>query len=82
MLNNIKWQGNSLKMFNFIISKIPKLFKIKVIRYIDDYVVRNNIFEITEQMVLDSFKEFAPEKYYNAYIEELKSLRSENHSNE
>jgi len=76
MLEEIKWNGNSKEMYNIVISKVPGLFRGKVARKINSYIIENNVSEVTEEMLIEAVKEYAPKSYYESIIGDLEKLRS------
>ena len=76
MPENIKWNGNSKEMYNLVLSKVPTMFRGKIIRKINAYIRENNVTEVSEDMIIEAVKEYAPRKYYDSMIGELEKLKS------
>lgn len=75
-LDNVVWKGNSQKMFNKIYDAVPSMFKSTVKREVEAWLKKNAVDEITEELVLQAFKEKAPKPMYNKLIPELEAMKT------
>ena len=77
-LDKLEWQGNSKQMYHAIFKEIPPLFAGSVKKRIIDWIIKNNIRIVTEDIVFKAVKDIAPAGLANhRIIPELKKLRSD-----
>lgn len=76
-LENLTWKDNSRKMYEAILNGVPFLFVGGVKRNIAEWIKRNNISIVTEDIVFMAVDDIAPEKLANGKIKpELEKLRT------
>lgn len=76
VLDNVIWKGNSQKMFKVIIDAVPPIFKSTVKHEVEAWLSKNSVNEITEELVLQAFKEKAPKPMWNKLIPQLEALKT------
>lgn len=76
ILDNLTWQGNSKKMFMLVMGAVPSLFKSLVKREIEDWLVKNKVQVVTEELCLKMFKEKAPKGMIDKLNPKLESLKT------
>lgn len=76
-LDNVTWKGNSQKMFKTIIDAVPSIFKSTVKHEVEAWLSKNNVNEVTEELVLQAFKEKAPKPMWNKLIGQLEAMKTE-----
>lgn len=76
-LDNVTWKGNSQKMFKTIIDAVPSIFKATVKHEVEAWLSKNNVNEVTEELVLQAFKEKAPKPMWNKLIGQLEAMKTE-----
>ena len=76
-LNNLQWQGNSRKMYVGILRAVPSLFVGSVNRSIINWVLKNNIKVVTEDVVFRAVNEIAPPNLAYKIKRELMKYKSE-----
>lgn len=77
VLDNVTWKGNSQKMYKIILDAVPPMFKSTVKREVEAWLSKNNVNEISEELVLQAFKEKAPKPMWNKLISQLEALKTE-----
>ena len=76
-INELKWEGNSLKMYNAIIKAVPFMFVNTVNNSIKNWIIKNNIKVVTEDIVFQAVDEISPANLANRRIKpELMKLRT------
>ena len=76
-MKELQWQGNSKLMYETILKNIPFLFVNRVKRSINDWIRKNNIEVVTEDIVFRAVDEIAPADLANKRIKpELEKMRS------
>lgn len=61
--NEIKWTGNSKKMYDEILAGLPLLYRAVVKNNFETLVNKNQTKMITEMDIKKSIEEYAPDKY-------------------
>ena len=59
-MENLEWQGNSKAMVQAILNAVPSLFRGKVQKSIQSWVIKNNIKVVTEDIVFKAVDDIAP----------------------
>ena len=75
-MNNLEWQGNSKKMYDAILREIPPIFAGSVKKSISDWIVKNNIRVVTEEIIFRAVDEIAPASLANTIKPRLEKLKS------
>ncbi|PYG87312.1 hypothetical protein LY28_02217 [Ruminiclostridium sufflavum DSM 19573] len=76
-LDNVNWKGNSQKMFKIILEAVPPMFKSTVKHEVEAWISKNNVSEVTEELVLQAFKEKAPKPMWNKLFPQLDAMKTE-----
>jgi len=76
VLDNLKWEGNSKKMFDLVMDAVPSIFKGLVKHEIEDWIVKNKLEVATEELCLKMFKEKAPKGMIEKLTPKLESLKT------
>lgn len=76
VLENLTWEGNSKKMFALVMDAVPSIFSGLVKHEIEDWIVKNNINVVTEDLCLKMFKEKAPKGMIEKLTPKLESLKT------
>ena len=76
-MDNVTCKGNSQKMFKAIIDAVPSIFKSTVKHEVEAWLSKNNVNEVTEELVLQAFKEKAPKPMWNKLIGQLEAMKTE-----
>ncbi len=76
VLDNLTWQGNSKKMYELVMGAVPSLFKSVVRHEIEDWIVKNKVQVVTEELCLKMFKEKAPKGMIDNLSHKLESLKT------
>lgn len=77
VIDTLKWEGNSQKMYKTIMEAVPSLFKGTVKHEIEKWLVKNKVTEIKEEFVLKAFKEKAPKVMWEKISPQLISMKTE-----
>ena len=77
LLNSLEWQGNSRKMYEAIINGVPFFLAGSVKSSIINWLQKNNVHTVTEELVFKAVDEIAPANIANNMIKpELNKMRS------
>jgi len=77
-MNNLEWQGNSKAMVQAVLNAVPSLFRGAVKKSIQNWVIKNNIKVVTEDIVFKAVDEIAPADLANKKIKpELMKMRTQ-----
>ena len=76
VLDNLTWNGNSKKMYKLVMDAVPSLFKSVVKREIEDWLIKNKVQVVTEELCLKMFKEKAPKGMIDKLKPQLESLKT------
>ncbi|EMS69121.1 hypothetical protein [Ruminiclostridium cellobioparum] len=76
VLENLTWEGNSKKMFALVMDAVPSIFSGLVKHEIEDWIVKNNVNVVTEDLCLKMFKEKAPKGMIEKLTPKLESLKT------
>jgi hypothetical protein len=76
VLDNLTWQGNSKQMYKLVMDAVPSLFKSVVKREIEDWLIKNKVQVVTEELCLKMFKEKAPKGMIDKLKPKLESLKT------
>ena len=78
ILNDLEWQGNSRKMYEAIISAVPSIFAGNVKSGIINWIQKNNITTVTEELVFKAVDDIAPANIANNMIKpKLHKMKSQ-----
>ncbi|MHB8062793.1 MAG: hypothetical protein ACYDG2_09205 [Ruminiclostridium sp.] len=77
VIDNITWKGNSKLMYKLVIDAVPSLFKSLVKREIEDWLIKNKVQVVTEELCLKMFKEKAPKGMLEKLTPKLESLKTD-----
>ena len=73
----LKWEGNSLMMYESILREVPPPFRNNVRRSIASWLVKNRISVVTEEIVFRAVRDIAPRRLADRRIlPELEKLRT------
>lgn len=79
-LDDVTWKGNSKKMYKVIMAAVPSIFKSMIKHEVENWLVKNSVTVITEELLLKMFYEKAPKgiaKKVGPALEELKTKRED-----
>lgn len=79
-LDKVTWKGNSKKMYKVIFENVPSIFKSMIKREIEDWLVKNKVEVVTEDLVIKMFNEKAPKGILHKVgpkLEKMKTTREE-----
>ncbi|WP_313561449.1 hypothetical protein [Ruminiclostridium cellobioparum] len=76
VLENLTWEGNSKKMFALVMDAVPSIFSGLVKHEIEDWIVKNNVNVVTEDLCLKMFKEKAPKGMIEKLTPKLEHLKT------
>jgi hypothetical protein len=76
VIDNLTWEGNSRKMFKLVMDNVPAIFSGLVKHEIEDWIVKNKVTVVTEQLCLKMFKEKAPKGMLDKLTPKLESLKT------
>ena len=75
-IDDLEWEGNSLSMYKAILNAVPSFFRGSVNNNIKNWIVKNNIKIVTEELVFKAVDEIAPANIANSRIKpELEKMR-------
>jgi len=77
VLDTLKWEGNSQKMYKAIMDAVPSIFKGTVKHEIEKALVKDKVTVVTEEIVIKTFKEKAPKPMWEKVNPQLESLKTE-----
>lgn len=76
-MDNLDWQGNSRAMYDAIIDAMPPLFKAAVKKKVSVWIDKYNIKTITEDDVIETVRDYAPEEYREKLLALIGQLKTE-----
>ncbi|MDF2985173.1 MAG: hypothetical protein K0R50_683 [Eubacterium sp.] len=76
VLEKLTWEGNSKKMFKLVIDNVPSIFSGLVKHEIEDWIIKNKLTVVTEELCLKMFKEKAPKGMIEKLTPKLESLKT------
>jgi len=76
LLDNLTWKDNSKKMYKLVMDAVPSLFKSMVRHEIEDWLIKNKVQVVTEELCLKMFKEKAPKGMIDKLNPKLESLKT------
>jgi hypothetical protein len=76
VMDTLKWEGNSQKMFKTIMDSVPPLFKGMVKSEIEKGLVKSKVTVVTEELVIKTFKEKAPKPMWEKIDPQLESMKT------
>ncbi|SUY47967.1 Uncharacterised protein [Clostridium putrefaciens] len=76
VMKEIKWNGNSKKMYELVLSQTPLLFKNKIIRLVSNWINDHKIELITEEVIFEIVEDIAPLKIKVKLLPVLKNMRT------
>lgn len=76
VLDNLTWQGNSKKMYSLVMGEVPSIFKSLVRHEIEDWIIKNKVQVVTEELCLKMFKEKAPKGMIDKLSPKLENLKT------
>lgn len=74
-MDNIKWQGNSKKMYEAVLAETPPIYKEIVKKRIEEWIAKNNIRVVTEDLVFKAVDDMTPSNYAKMIKSELEKLK-------
>lgn len=76
-LNNLEWKDNSFNMYKAILNAAPSFFRGGINNSIENWIYKNKISIVTEDLVFKAVDEIAPANIANNMIKpELNKLRT------
>lgn len=75
-LDNVTWKGNSQKMYKVIMAAVPSIFKSMIKNEIENWLVKNSVTVVTEELLLKMFYEKAPKGIMQKVGPELEKMKS------
>lgn len=76
VLDKLTWQGNSKKMFKLVMDNVPSIFMGLVRHEIEDWIIKNKVQVVTEELCLKMFKEKAPKGMIDKLSPKLESMKT------
>ncbi len=76
VIDTLTWEGNSKKMFKLVMDAVPSIFSGLVKHEIEDWLVKNKVTVVTEELCLKMFKEKAPKGMIEKLTPKLESLKT------
>ena len=76
-LNSLQWQGNSKDMYKAVLSAVPPFFSGTVQKSIINWVKKNDIHTVTEQLVFKAVNEIAPTQMASSITSGLQKFKTE-----
>ncbi len=76
-MDNLNWEGNSKAMYDGIIDAMPPLFKAAVKKKVSVWIDKYSIKNVTEEDVIKTVKDYAPEKYKEELLGLIGQLKTE-----
>lgn len=76
VLETLTWEGNSKKMFALVMDAVPSIFSGLVKHEIEDWLVKNKVKVVSEELCLKMFKEKAPKGMIEKLTPKLESLKT------
>lgn len=76
VMDKLTWQGNSKKMYNLVMDAVPRIFLSLVKRETEDWLVKNNVQVVSEELCLKMFKEKAPKGMIDKLLPQLESMKT------
>jgi len=67
-INDVEWQGNSFNMYKAILNAVPSFFRGNVNNSIKNWISKNNISVVTEDLVFKAVDDIAPSNIANNRI--------------
>ncbi|HEY5585984.1 MAG TPA: hypothetical protein VIK78_16020 [Ruminiclostridium sp.] len=77
VLDNVTWKGNSKKMYKFILEAVPSIFKSTIRHEVEDWLVKNKVEIVTEDLVIKMFKEKASKAMFQKLAPQLDSMKTQ-----
>lgn len=75
-MENLNWEGNSKAMYEAIIDSMPPLFKAAVKKKVSVWIDKYNIKTVTEEDVIKTVKDYAPEEYKEKLLALINQLKT------
>lgn len=76
-LADLKWEGNSKKMYDEIISSLPPMYKAAVNKKFEVWVNQKNQTTIKEWNIKHTLEKYAPEKYREKFMPIYEKYKTE-----
>lgn len=76
-IDNLSWKGNSRAMYDAIIDAMPPLFKAAVKKKVSVWIDKYNIETVTEDDVIETVRDYAPEQYREKLLALIEQLKTE-----
>jgi len=77
VLDKVTWKGNSKKMYLAILAVVPAIFKSTIKHEVEDWLIKNKVEEITEELILKMFKENAPKNIWLKVSPKLEGMKTQ-----
>ena len=77
VLDNVTWKGNSKKMYSFILEAVPSIFKGTIKHEVEDWLAKNKVEIVTEELVIKMFKEKAPKAMFQKLAPQLDRIKTQ-----
>ncbi|EPY2276688.1 hypothetical protein ACXAT3_001411 [Clostridium sporogenes] len=76
ILNNLKWEGNSKRMYEVILKAVPKLFQGSIKRLVANWIINHKVEVITEDIVFQAVEDMAPSEAKNKLLPILNQIKT------
>jgi hypothetical protein len=73
--NKYEWEGNSRKMYEYMVSEVPFIAQIGLKNMIGRWLDKRKIMVVTEEIIFEAEEDLAPESYKKKFKDTLESLR-------
>lgn len=77
ILQKIVWQGNSKKMFDVIMSNVPKFMKNNIQKTIEQQIIERKIDVATEDLIINLLEEVSPKPFSKVVMPIILGMKSE-----
>lgn len=75
--DTLTFEGNSREMVEAVLRSVPRLFRKRLFYEIRKYVRDRNVTVVTEELIFDAVREFAPQTLIDRYLPDLLAMRAE-----
>ncbi|MBO0573532.1 hypothetical protein EXQ42_00720 [Clostridium botulinum] len=76
ILNNLKWEGNSKRMYEVILKAVPKLFQSSIKRMVANWIINHKVEVVTEDIVFQAVEDMVPSEAKNKLLHILNQMKT------
>ncbi|KOR26794.1 hypothetical protein ACFLKB_14445 [Clostridium sp. FAM 1755] len=76
ILNNLKWEGNSKRMYEVILKAVPKVFQGTINSLVANWIINNKVEIVTEDIVFQAVEYMAPSEAKNKLLPILNQMKT------